>query len=113
MRTIVIIGNGFDIDLGLKTSFKDFIGSPHFTKQSFTPLMNKIRNNYKYDDRWCDIEQIFRDMLSNTISTHHKNYLMTSITLGRCLTKHGECICQRLQNLTKSKLKKTHVPIKC
>lgn len=62
MRTIVIIGNGFDIDLGLKTSFKDFIGSPHFTKQSFTPLMNKIRNNYKYDGRWCDIEQIFRDM---------------------------------------------------
>lgn len=27
---ILIIGNGFDLNLGLKTSYKDFIQSEHF-----------------------------------------------------------------------------------
>ena len=33
---IIIIGNGFDLSLGLKTSYKDFIES-----DSFTLLLNK------------------------------------------------------------------------
>lgn len=63
MKTIVILGNGFDIDLGLNTKFETFISSTHFIKHSFTPLMNDIRRNYRNDKRrWCDIEQIFRDL---------------------------------------------------
>lgn len=27
MKTLVILGNGFDLDLGWKTSFKDFYGA--------------------------------------------------------------------------------------
>ena len=66
MRTIVILGNGFDIDLGLNTKFENFIGSTHFIKHSFTSLMNDIRENYQKDKRrWCDIEQIFRDLFIN------------------------------------------------
>ena len=66
MRTIVILGNGFDIDLGLNTKFENFISSTHFIKNSFTPLMNDIRENYQKDKRrWCDIEQIFRDLFIN------------------------------------------------
>lgn len=63
MKTIVILGNGFDIDLGLNTKFETFIASTHFIKYSLTPLMNDIRKNYKNDKkRWCDIEQLFRDL---------------------------------------------------
>lgn len=29
---LLIIGNGFDIDLGLKTTYKDFLGSPSFSR---------------------------------------------------------------------------------
>ena len=59
--TIVILGNGFDIDLGLKTKFADFIGSSHFSKYAFTPLMNQILCLHDKDARWCDIEQVLRD----------------------------------------------------
>ena len=59
--TIVVLGNGFDIDLGLKTKFADFIGSSHFSKHAFTPLMNQILSLHDKDARWCDIEQVFRD----------------------------------------------------
>lgn len=62
MKTIVILGNGFDINLGLNTSFSNFIASTQFVKFSFTPLMNDIRNNYEKDKKWCDIEQLFRDL---------------------------------------------------
>lgn len=62
METIVILGNGFDIDLGLDTTFKSFIKSTHFVKCSFTPLMNDILKNYQDDTRWCDIELLFRDL---------------------------------------------------
>lgn len=62
MKTIVILGNGFDIDLGLNTSFREFISSTQFAKLSFTPLMTEILNNYEIDEKWCDIEQLFRDL---------------------------------------------------
>ena len=55
---IVIIGNGFDLSLGLKTSYKDFIES-----DSFTLLLKKensltIYLNGKQEiNNWVDIEK--------------------------------------------------------
>lgn len=31
---LIIIGNGFDLDMGLKTSYSDFIKSPYFLSSS-------------------------------------------------------------------------------
>lgn len=56
MKILYIIGNGFDLNLGLKTSYKDFydyyksIDSP---KNSINNLKNNISNNYK---NWSDLE---------------------------------------------------------
>ena len=55
---IIIIGNGFDLSLGLKTSYKDFIES-----DSFTLLLKKensltIYLNGKQEiNNWVDIEK--------------------------------------------------------
>ncbi len=56
MKILHIIGNGFDLNLGLKTSYKDFydfyksIESP---KNSINNLKTNISNNYK---NWSDLE---------------------------------------------------------
>lgn len=61
-RQLLIIGNGFDLSCGLRSSFKDFIG------WRFNHLENKdgvckpniwdvvFKNNSKTDANWCDIE---------------------------------------------------------
>lgn len=44
-KTIVILGNGFDMDLGLHTSYGDFVKSPQWTG-----LMEG--NGRSLDDNW-------------------------------------------------------------
>lgn len=55
---ILIIGNGFDLNLGLKTSYKDFIQSNHFK----TLLKNKNSMAEYFNEKselnnWVDIEK--------------------------------------------------------
>ena len=50
-----LIGNGFDLDLGLKTSYMDFLNSKHFPKDETSSyfiqnIINASRNN------WIDLE---------------------------------------------------------
>lgn len=55
---IIIIGNGFDLSLGLKTSYKDFIESDYFTS-----LLNQYNslaiylNEKQQINNWVDIEK--------------------------------------------------------
>lgn len=56
---VVIIGNGFDINLGLPTSYRDFIDSAEcksLSDNQASYLINRIINNYKLQD-WVDIEE--------------------------------------------------------
>ena len=56
MNILHIIGNGFDLNLGLKTSYKDFYDyykSIESSKNSINNLKTKISNNYK---NWSDLE---------------------------------------------------------
>lgn len=58
MNNIFIIGNGFDLDLGLKTKYSDFANSKHWQQLSsckgelFCHLKNK-----KQIEQWFDIEK--------------------------------------------------------
>jgi hypothetical protein len=69
MTNLYIIGNGFDLDLGLKTSYVDFIGSDEFKELikpssdcSFAKYLNeKYRGNYK----WMDIENELKIYINN------------------------------------------------
>lgn len=56
---VLILGNGFDLDLGLKTSYKDFWESEFCPKDYPAPLINHL--NEKWGDdltnvRWYDME---------------------------------------------------------
>lgn len=58
-KVVLILGNGFDLDLGLKTSYKDFIDSgaiedkKHFSTDT---LFQAIYDKYK-EKKWIDIEE--------------------------------------------------------
>jgi hypothetical protein len=57
--TLLIIGNGFDLNLGLKTSYSDFLDSPQFEK-----LIQEKKTNYfalhlilqRQLEGWVDVE---------------------------------------------------------
>lgn len=58
-RIVLILGNGFDLDLGLKTSYKDFWESKYCPKDYPAPLIRHL--NSKWGDelesvRWYDLE---------------------------------------------------------
>lgn len=56
MKILYIIGNGFDLNLGLKTSYKDFYDyyrSIESEKINVNNLKSNISNNYK---NWSDLE---------------------------------------------------------
>lgn len=58
MNTLVIIGNGFDLNLGLKTSYRDFLESPEcfaLINNRDNYLLNRFFNNFKLQN-WVDIE---------------------------------------------------------
>ena len=58
-RIVLILGNGFDLDLGLRTSYKDFWESAFCPKDYPAPLIKHL--NERWDDdldavRWYDLE---------------------------------------------------------
>jgi len=63
---VLVIGNGFDLSLGLKTSYVDFVQSNEFiqleseSNQIATHLRNKLNLQ-----TWIDIEQEFPEMSKN------------------------------------------------
>ena len=58
MDNMIVLGNGFDIDLGLNTTFKAFRESFEFRSIADIPLIKKIRDN-----QWNDIEGKLREEL--------------------------------------------------
>jgi len=58
-KIVLVLGNGFDLDLGLKTSYKDFWESEFCPKDYPSPLIKHL--NEKWGDhldnvRWYDLE---------------------------------------------------------
>lgn len=58
-KIVLVIGNGFDLDLGLKTSYKDFWESEYCPKDYPSPLIRHLNGPW-YEDldtvRWYDLE---------------------------------------------------------
>lgn len=58
-RIVFILGNGFDLDLGLKTSYKDFWQSEFCPKDYPAPLIKHLNERWGDDlekVRWYDLE---------------------------------------------------------
>jgi len=68
---VLIIGNGFDLNLGLKTSYKDFIGSEFFTRNledSNLPLFKHLEEVNKTN--WIDIEKELESYSKSEVETY-------------------------------------------
>ena len=55
MNKVLIVGNGFDLSAGLKTSYGDFINSELFTSHSGSLLFDRLKARY-VKSKWVDIE---------------------------------------------------------
>lgn len=59
----MIIGNGFDLDLGLKTRYSDFAKSEYWPKKDFyfENNLQKAMSDAACKDAWFDLEQVLAD----------------------------------------------------
>lgn len=99
-RTVLVVGNGFDLDLGLKTSYKDFFDSDFFPKQNQSKILKDILsstgkllgfnpfsvsvfeylNAYRQITNWCDIEGALSSLLE---------YYPTQVRTGFFITERS------------------------
>lgn len=56
-RKLLIVGNGFDLGIGFKTSYKDFMGSPNFPSSGSSGLAQHLVSVKESNLGWVDIEQ--------------------------------------------------------
>lgn len=54
-ETLLIVGNGFDLSMGFKTSYGDFMQSSFFPKSN-SALCSYLWNEYRENMGWIDIE---------------------------------------------------------
>lgn len=54
-ETLLIVGNGFDLSMGFKTSYGDFMRSSFFP-ESNSALCSYLWNEYRENMGWIDIE---------------------------------------------------------
>lgn len=55
-KTLLIIGNGFDLDLGLKTRYIDYANSGHWPFKKRRCFLGGYLNHHKDFDEWFDLE---------------------------------------------------------
>ena len=102
---VLVLGNGFDMDLGLRTSYKDFWESEHCPKSYPAPLIKHL--NEKWHDsldqvKWYDLEnellKYFRktnhrgtyDIITPSEQEFLKNYNPSNTTARHHYTKYQE-----------------------
>ena len=69
---LYIIGNGFDLDLGLKTSYSNFMESNDFNNliqpASDCTFAKHLFKNYNPESKWMDIENELKIYINNVYS---------------------------------------------
>ena len=74
-KKVLILGNGFDLDLGWKTSFQEFVRSDYWplkNKQPNFPMADHIASRINVE-RWYDVEAILKEFASGTTLYRHKS----------------------------------------
>lgn len=71
---LIIIGNGFDLNLGLKTAYCDFLESNYFAEllKEKNPFAEALKNKFNLN-RWIDVEIELKEISQTytTISASH------------------------------------------
>ena len=73
-KKVLIIGNGFDLDLGWKTGYIDFVSSEYWplnNKTPDSPMAEYIARRVNVE-RWYDLEAILKEFASDTTFYRHK-----------------------------------------
>lgn len=71
-RVVLVIGNGFDLDLGLKTKYNDYMNSDYFDRahsisvyvhsdKKGVNLFNYLKEKASDNHNWIDIEKELAD----------------------------------------------------
>ena len=55
-ETLLIVGNGFDLSMGFKTSYGDFMKSSYFPHEETSSLCSYLHKQYEENRGWIDIE---------------------------------------------------------
>jgi Bacteriophage abortive infection AbiH len=68
MNKILVTGNGFDLNLGLKTSYQNFLNSESFRKISGTDpgspaILSRYLRNVQSEKNWVDIEDELKNFV--------------------------------------------------
>ncbi|PID95443.1 MAG: hypothetical protein CSA94_01580 [Bacteroidetes bacterium] len=77
MRNLIIIGNGFDLAHGLKTSYADFISDLKRNRSKYSNIY--MKNNWlinsldEKDKKWSDLEATYFDILTNMGNSDYIN----------------------------------------
>ena len=83
-KIVLILGNGFDLDIGLKTSYKDFWESEFCPKDYPAPLIRHLNKQWKEGKdavRWYDLENELHSYAKNAdegdvIDEEQRSYIM-------------------------------------
>lgn len=73
-KKVLIIGNGFDLDLGWETGYRDFVSSNYWPlkgKAADSPMAEHIARRVDLE-RWYDLEDILKEFASDTTFYRHK-----------------------------------------
>lgn len=99
-KYVVVLGNGFDLDLGLKTKYSDFVDSKEWAdmynervKKEPFPVLIQYLYGKRFTDNWFDIESALLEYVSpkadgsfvNNEKTDKDDYSLLCTTLLRFL----------------------------
>ena len=76
-KIVLIIGNGFDVDLGLKTSYSHFIDSRALHDVRFQPIFARMMHEYR-QKRWIDIEESLKEVSTKPTLHHSKTEILNT-----------------------------------
>lgn len=105
LKYTVVIGNGFDLDLGFNTRYSDFVESDEwkrmYVKRSKVSKKNSLLqylNGKRYIDKWFDIEQALYDY----VSRRQDGTFVNNVEIDK---KDYECVCTALTEYLISHIK--------
>lgn len=100
-KIVLVLGNGFDLDLGLKTSYKDFWASEFCPKEYPAPLIFHLNSHWPNNleaVKWYDLENELYYYAKNAVSTGHRKDIITESERKFLEIVKPEYICFGLYN---------------
>lgn len=113
-KNIFIIGNGFDLDLGLKTSYSDFAKSSFWPQQEgYTiPYMKTFLEKKREAETWFDIEKSLTDYAQKTncnILSFIRKWRYNSQVDKNYFDKIKDALCSYIKEQQEGDIKKSSV----